>query len=89
MKGVSWLLQVQTENEKNTYSIQNVFFLPTDKVGTSISQGHDKKQKYPQAPMFLFNIVPQFIISSQGVQCAGDFVSVDLFFTERKYMQNP
>lgn len=66
-KGVSWLLKVQTQNEKNTYSIQNVFFLPTDNVGTSISQGHDKKQKYPQAPMFLFNIVSQFIISSQGV----------------------
>lgn len=66
-KGVSWLLEVQTQNEKNTYSIQNVFFLPTDSVGTSISQGHDKKQKYPQAPMFLFNIVSRFIISSQGV----------------------
>lgn len=47
LKGVFWLLKVQPENEKNTYSIQNVFFLPTDKVGTSISQGHDKKQKYP------------------------------------------
>ena len=66
-KGESWLLEVQTQNEKNTYSIQNVFFLPTDSVGTSISQGRDKKQKYPQAPMFLFNIVSQFIISSQGV----------------------
>lgn len=43
------------------------FLLPTDNVGTSISQGRDKKQKYPLAPMFLFNIVSQFIISSQGV----------------------
>lgn len=83
------MLHVQTENEKNTYSIQNVSFLPTDKVGSSISQGHDKKQKYPQAPLFLFNIVSPFIISSQGVQCAGGFGSVDLFFTKQKYMQNP
>lgn len=44
-----------------------LFFIPTDNVGTGISQGHDKNQKYPQAPMFLFNIVSQFIVSSQGV----------------------
>lgn len=58
---------MQAQNEKNTYYIQNVFFLPTGNVGTCINQGHDKKQKYSQVPKFLFNIESQFIISSQGV----------------------
>jgi len=66
-KGVPWLLEVQTQMKRIHIPFKMFFLLPTDNVATSISQGHDKKQKYPQAPVFLFNIVSQFIISSQGV----------------------
>lgn len=66
-----------------------VFFSPLIKLELVLAKVMIKNKNTLKAPMFLFNIVSQFIISSQGVQCAGDFVSVDLFFTKQKYMQNP
>lgn len=73
------IAQSATSEWKECIVHSKCLFLPTADVVVCISQGHRKKQKYPQAPILLFSTGSQCIISSQGVCvlgiCVPGFVS--------------